>query len=225
MPQKESKGNIIIKLVLFIFVMLAILLFPAGTFNWPEAWLYLLINICYFIPTFLYLKKHNPELLKRRAKIKPEKGWDMVITVAASILFIPMFVITGLDAVRFGWSLVPVELKVVGFVGIIFSFIILFLVMRENAYLFRVVKVQKGQKLVTTGPYSIVRHPMYVAVMTQFTCIPLALGSFYGLIPAIIIDIFIVIRTYLEDKTLLKELKGYKKYAKKTSYRLLPGVW
>ncbi|MCW3976031.1 MAG: isoprenylcysteine carboxylmethyltransferase family protein [Candidatus Bathyarchaeota archaeon] len=225
MSQKKSKGNIIIKLVLFIFVMLALLFFPAGTFNWPEAWLYLVINFCYFIPTLLYLKKYSPELIKRRSKFKPEKGWDMIITIGASILFVPMFVISGFDAVRFSWSIAPVELKGAGFAGIIFSFVILFLVMRENAYLLRIVKVQEGQKLVTSGPYRIVRHPMYVAVMTQFTCIPLALGSLYGLVPAIMIDVFIVIRTYLEDKTLLKELKGYEEYAKKTPYRLLPGVW
>lgn len=225
MSQRKSKGNLPIKLALFVFVILALLFFPAGTFNWPEALLYLVINVCYMIPTLMYLKKYNPELLKRRSKIKPEKGWDMIITIAASILFVPMFVITGLDAVRFGWSVVPVELKIVGFTGVIFSFVILFLVMRENAYLFRIVKVQEDHKLVTSGPYSIVRHPMYVAVMIQFACIPLALGSLYGLVPAILIDLFIVIRTYLEDKTLLEELKGYKEYAKKTPYRLLPGVW
>lgn len=225
MSQKKSKGNLMIKLVLFILVMIALLFFPAGTFKWPEAWLYLLINFCYFIPTLLYLKKYSPELLTRRSKMKPEKGWDMIITIGASTLFVPMFIITGLDAVRFVWSVVPVELKGAGFVGIIFSFIILFLIMRENAYLFRIVKVQEDQKLVTIGPYSVVRHPMYVAVITQFTCIPLALGSLYGLVPAIMIDVFIVIRTYLEDKTLLQELKGYREYAKKTPYRLLPGIW
>lgn len=225
MPRKKSKGSLIVKLVLFIIVILALLLLPAGTFNWPEAWLYLLINIFYFIPMILYLKKHSPELVKRRSKLKPEKSWDMVINVAAGIIFIVLFVITGLDAVRYGWSIVPIELKALGFVGIIFSFVILFLVFRENAYLFRIVKVQKGQKLVTTGPYSVVRHPMYVAVITQFTCIPLALGSFYGLIPAILVDALIIIRIYFEEKILHKELKGYKNYAKKTRYRLLPGIW
>jgi len=87
------------------------------------------------------------------------------------------------------------------------------------------VKVDKSHKIVTTGPYSVVRHPMYVAVMIQFSSIPLALGSLYAFFLALVIDIFIVIRTYLEDKTLHRELKGYKKYAKKTRYRLLPGVW
>ncbi len=225
MAQKKSEGNIVIKLVLYIFVILALLLIPAGTLNWPEAWLYLLINLLYFIPTLLYLRKKSPELIRRRSKLKPERGWDMVFTIVVTVIFVAMFVIIGLDAVRFGWSFVPVELKIVGFVGIILSFIVLFLIFRENAFLFRIVKVEKTQKLITTGPYSVVRHPMYIAVMIQFTCIPLALGSLYAFILALVIDVFIVIRTYLEDKTLHRELKGYKEYAKKTRYRLLPGVW
>ena len=177
------------------------------------------------IPTLLYLKKNSPDLLKKRTEMKPEKGWDMVFTVIASVVYIALFIIVGLDAVRYRWSAAPIELDALGFVGIIFSFIILFLVMKENAYLFRIVKVEKGHEVVTTGPYSVVRHPMYAAMIIQLTCTPLALGSYYALIPAVLIDILIVIRTILEDKTLQKELEGYAEYTKKTPYRLLPGVW
>jgi protein-S-isoprenylcysteine O-methyltransferase Ste14 len=226
MAKKKSEGNIVIKLLLFVLVVLALLLIPAGTLYWPEAWLYLLINLLYFIPTVFYLRKKNPELIRRRGKfIVPERGWDMVFTIAVTFIFVAMFVITGLDAVRFGWSVLSIELKTLGFIGLIFSFILIFLIFRESAFLFRIVKVDKSHKIVTTGPYSVVRHPMYVAVMIQFSSIPLALGSLYAFFLALVIDIFIVIRTYLEDKTLHRELKGYKKYAKKTRYRLLPGVW
>jgi len=212
-------------LFFFLIFILTLQFVPAGTLNWPEAWLYLTSNICYVIQTFLYLEKNSPDSLKKRTELKPEKGWDMVITVGASVVFVALFIIAGFDAVRYRWSTAPIESKALGFVGIISSFIILFSVMKENSYLFRTVKVEKGQKIVTTGPYSIVRHLMYAAMITQFTSMPLALGSYYALIPAVLVDVFIVIRTILEDKTLQKELGGYVEYVKKTPYRLLPGVW
>lgn len=171
------------------------------------------------------MKKNNPELIQRRSQFIPERGWDIAINAIAGIMAIALYVVAALDAVRFGWLLVSIELKALGFIGIILSMIMLFFVMKENPFLFRIVKVQKGQTVVTTGPYSIVRHPMYIAVIIQFSAIPLALGSLYALIPAMIMNILIVIRTYLEDKTLHKELKGYKAYAKKTPYKLLPFIW
>jgi len=213
------------RLFFFLIFILALLFLPAGTLNWPEAWLYLTSYICYMIPTLLYLKKNSPDLLIKRTEMKPEKGWDLVFTLVASAVFIALFVIAGLDAVRYRWSVAPIELEALGFVGIIFSFIILFLVMKENAYLFRIVKVEKGHEVVTTGPYSVVRHPMYAAMIIQLTCTSLALGSYYALIPAALINALIVIRTILEDKTLQRELEGYVEYSKKTPYRLLPGVW
>ena len=97
--------------------------------------------------------------------------------------------------------------------------------MRENAYLFRTVQVESGQNVVTTGPYRIVRHPMYMGFITMFFCVPLALGSFYALVPATLVAASVVIRTHFEDKELHKELKGYREYAEKTRYRLIPKVW
>ena len=213
------------KILLGIFFILVLFFGPAGTFDWPEAWVYLGMMFVYFLPTVIYLKKFNPELLKRRTNFKPEKNWDAVITYGSAAIFIVMLIIMGFDTVRFGWSEVPFWLKTISFVGIGLSFVLLFLVMRENAYLARIVRVEREQKVVTTGPYSIVRHPMYVAVIGQFTLFPLALGSFYALPLAILVDIFIIIRIILEEKTLFEELEGYKEYVQKTRYRLLPGVW
>lgn len=221
----EMGWNFVVRMLLILLIILAPIFISAGTLNWPEAWLYILISFCYFIPALLYLRKHSPELLKRRSQLEVEKGWDVVVIIATSIFLIASFVIMGLDAVRFGWSAVPVELKALGFVGIILSYVLLFLVFKENPYAFRAVKVEKDQELITTGPYSVVRHPLYVAVIIQFSCLPLALGSFYALVPAILFDIFVIIRTALEDRTLLEELRGYKEYATRVRYRLLPSVW
>jgi protein-S-isoprenylcysteine O-methyltransferase Ste14 len=144
---------------------------------------------------------------------------------ALTVLFIAQLVIFGLDAVRYEWSQTPFTLKAVGFAGLIFSLILIFLPMKENPYLTKIVVVQKDQKVITTGPYKYVRHPMYSGVIILFFSLPLALGSLYALIPGILMTILLIIRTWFEDKMLHKELPGYEDYARKTCYRLMPWVW
>jgi protein-S-isoprenylcysteine O-methyltransferase Ste14 len=116
-------------------------------------------------------------------------------------------------------------MKAIGFLALAPSFWIIFAAMKENPYLYKIVVVQKDQKVITTGPYAIVRHPMYVGVIIMFLAIPLSLGSLIAIIPGALMSLLLVIRTYLEDKTLHEELPGYKEYAMKTRYRLLPKVW
>jgi protein-S-isoprenylcysteine O-methyltransferase Ste14 len=134
-------------------------------------------------------------------------------------------VIFGLDAVRYEWSQIPFTLKAAGFAGLIFSLVLTFLPMKENPYLTKIVVVQKDQKVITTGPYKYIRHPMYSGVIILFFALPLALGSLFALIPGIPLTIALIIRTCFEDKMLHEELPGYKEYARKTRYRLLPWVW
>ncbi len=229
MPAKISNRAIVARLAI-IFLLFGFLLFAsADTLDWPEAWLYLTIYLAWAIPVVVWLKKNNPELLKERLDFfkKPSKGWDKIIVLLATFLFIAMFLLAGLDAVRYQWSQTPFFLKLLGFVGFIPSFALIFLVMRENTYLSRIVEIQKdrGHKVITTGPYRYVRYPMYVGAITFYLCIPLVLGSLYALIPGSLLIILIIIRTYLEDKTLHKELTGYKEYAAKVKYRLVPGMW
>jgi len=138
-----------------------------------------------------------------------------------------MLVICGIDAVRFHWSNLPLILKIIGFIGYIPSVIIIFLTIKENAYLSEVVRIQKdrSQQVVKTGPYKYVRHPMYSGIILMILFTPFALGSFIALIFSGLIIILFIIRTYLEDKTLQNELPGYKEYIKKVRYRLVPGLW
>jgi len=223
---EESNARLIAKVIFGVLFQFPFLFLPAGTLDWPAAWLYLLLFACYALPVTLYLKKKNPELLRRRTSYRmPEKGWDKLFIIVSTILCLALFLIAPLDAVRYRWSQVPLALETLGFAGIAFSLIAIFLVMRENAYLFRTVQVESGQKVVTTGPYRIVRHPMYMAFIAMFFCIPLALGSFYALIPATLFAASVIVRTYFEDKELHKELKEYTEYAKGTRYRLIPKVW
>lgn len=216
--------------VAMIFLFYGALLFgSAGTLKWSEAWLFILMHVSFSSSLVIWLKKNNPDLLEERLAIfkKPTKGWDTAIILVGTILFVAMFLIAGFDATRYHWSQTPFVLKVLGFAGFIPALALDFLVMRENAYLSRIVEIQKdrGHKVITTGPYKYVRHPMYAGTITFYFCIPLALGSLYALIPSSLVVVLIIVRTYLEDKTLHKELSGYREYAKKTRYRLLPWVW
>jgi protein-S-isoprenylcysteine O-methyltransferase Ste14 len=143
------------------------------------------------------------------------------------VIFIPYLLLPGLDAIRYRWSSVPFFVRVFGFAAIIATLLLISWVMRENTYLSRVVEIQKekGHKVITTGPYRYVRHPMYGAVIIQLICVPLALGSLLALIPAAFLIMLMVIRTHLEDETLQLELEGYKAYSEKVKFKLFPGIW
>jgi protein-S-isoprenylcysteine O-methyltransferase Ste14 len=174
------------------------------------------------------MKRRAPDLLKERlTRNKEIKSWDKMIMTVYSFLLIILLAVPGLDAVRFGWSEVPLVVKALGFFGYIPALVFAFWAMRENAYSSDVVRIQedRGHTVCSTGPYRYVRHPMYVGVILFVLCFPLSLGSLYSFIPASIIVVLFIIRTSLEDKTLQEELPGYKEYTQTVRYRLIPGVW
>ncbi len=212
-----------------IAVMSAVFFGSAGTLDWPEAWLYMIFQFSFSAAMAVWLKKNNPDLLKDRMTFikSSARGWDKAILWILTVVFIPYLILPGLDAIRYRWSSVPVFLRVLGFMGIVATLLLISWVMRENTYLSPVVEIQKkrGHRVITTGPYRYIRHPMYVAVITLFVCIPLALGSLLALIPAALITALIVIRTHFEDKTLHLELEGYKAYSERVKYRLVLGIW
>jgi protein-S-isoprenylcysteine O-methyltransferase Ste14 len=226
---KISTRQIAIRLATGIAILLAAFFGSAGTLAWPEAWLYIIIQYSFSTIFAIWLKKYNPELLRdRMAFLKPAaKRWDKAILLISTVVFVPYLILPGLDAVRFQWSSVPPLIKIVSFVGIILSYILLFWVMRENSYLSRIVEIQteRGHRVITTGPYQYVRHPMYFGVIVLFNSIPVALGSLWTLIPSSVLTLLILIRTYLEDKTLREELEGYNSYAEKVKYKIIPGIW
>lgn len=226
--KNPSKVKKIVKAVLSVFLFLSLIFVPAGTFNWPEAWLFFILYILIVAGLLMWLKKNNPDLLKERMSVKKDvKSWDKIIIVTYTIFLMILLIITGLDAVRFRWSNMPFVLKALGFIGFIPAVVFSLWAMVENTYASDMVRIQenRGHKTCTTGPYRYVRHPMYVGVIILVLCFPLALGSFYAFIPGSIIAILFILRTSLEDKTLKKELPGYKDYAKIVRYKLMPGVW
>lgn len=211
---------------MYIFIALALFL-PAGTIFWLQGWIYLIVMITFSTSFITYLTKKDPELLKARAKIKTTERWDKKLSIIGTPFFILLYIIPGFDAVRFKWSNLPFYISIIGYIGMIIAIIIFLLVSRENTYLSRVVEIQeeRGHKVITTGPYRIIRHPMYFSVIILYISHCLALGSVFGLIPCGIIIIMIIFRTIREDKMLHEQLEGYKEYTQKTRYKLIPGIW
>jgi protein-S-isoprenylcysteine O-methyltransferase Ste14 len=161
------------------------------------------------------------------SKRKDAKTWDKIILFIYSVLVMIMLAVAGLDAVRYQWTQVSLLAKILGFLGFIPAYMLVFWTMTQNRYLSEVVRIQeeRGHEVCTTGPYRYVRHPMYVGVIIFVICLPLALGSYMALFLSSLIILVFLIRTSLEDKTLHKELPGYREYAEQVRYRLIPGIW
>jgi protein-S-isoprenylcysteine O-methyltransferase Ste14 len=209
--------------------VLAVLLFvPAGTVLWLAGWVFLVLFCGFSLLEARMLGKHVPELLAERMSFPIQRGqplWDKVLMS----VFVPVFgvwlILMPLDAVRFAWSTVPVWLQVLGAVGVMLALSIWYITFRENTYLYPVVKVDQGQRVVTTGPYRYVRHPLYASCLILFPAIALLLGSWWGLLLSLFFIGVFVLRTVLEDRLLRNELAGYTEYARKVKYRLIPHVW
>lgn len=171
-----------------------------------------------------YFYKRNPELIERRMRRKEAVKEQKVIQIVNTILFIVGFLIAGFDH-RFDLSHIPINIVLLADAIILLGYFIIFIVLTQNAYASSVIQVEKGQTVVSTGLYSIVRHPMYSGGLIMFLFIPIALGSFWALIPFLIMPFTIIFRLLNEEKLLLKELPGYEEYCKKVRYRLIPFIW
>lgn len=216
--------------LVFGFVITAIPLFlAAGTLAWTAGWIYLILLYGWVFIGILLLLKYNPGLLAERIKVAPanQKAWDKMFVVLLNVFFFAWTILMPLDAVRFHWSWMPVWVQVVGGVALVASFILMSLVFRENSYLAATVRIQeeRGQKVITTGLYQYVRHPMYAGGLFMFLGVPLLLGSWYGLLLFLLFLPALLVRTVLEERTLQQELPGYNDYMTHVQYRLIPHVW
>jgi len=196
----------------------------AGTFKFWQAWVFMAIL---FIPMFfvlIYLIKHDPALCERRMRTREKTQFQKHSQIISTVLYLFAFLIPGLDH-RFGWSSVPLELVIVADVLVFVGYILFFLVLLENSYASRVVDVEANQKVISTGPYAVVRHPMYFAALLIFLGSPAALGSLWAFIAMIPATSLLVPRIVEEEQMLTRELPGYEAYKQKVRYRLIPGVW
>lgn len=210
---------------------LAVLLFvPAGTLAWPEGWIFLVLMAVCGTAVSVWLARHDPALLAERMAPPIQRGqktWDKVLLTGVIVLSIVWLAFMPLDAVRFHWSHVPVWLQVIGAACVVVCFWIWLLTFRANSFAAPVVKIQKerAQRVVSTGPYGLVRHPMYGGAILYFLGIPLLLGSWYGLAFAPVFIATFAVRAVMEEQVLRAELDGYGDYAAHVRYRLIPLVW
>ena len=212
------------RLLIGIPALLLILFLPAGTFAFWEAWIYLAILLIPMSLVMFYFLKKAPELLARRMKLKEKEVEQKLIIKLSFIPFLLAFILPGIDK-RLGWSDVPITIIVVAEILVLIGYILFFLVLKENQFASRVIEVEKGQKVIQSGPYRLVRHPMYLGAILMYVASPLALGSYWAVIPAIFIIPIFIARILNEESVLAKELEGYSEYKLKTRYRLIPGIW
>ena len=213
----------LIKIFLGIIIV-GLLIFLPGTLEFWQGWLFICIL---FIPMFIagiVMIIKNPNLLRRRLNNKEKEGEQKVVILLSSLMFIVGFIIAGLNY-RFDWFVLPDIITWIGAFLFLVSYILYAEVLRENEYLLRTVEVEKDQKLVDTGLYGIVRHPMYSTTLILFLSMPLILGSLISFIIFLVYPFIIIKRIKNEEEVLEKDLKGYKEYKKKVKYRLIPFIY
>ena len=216
-----------LSLVVLAVIMALLLFVPAGTTDDWQAWMFLLVFFCASVLHTAYLMKHDPALLQRRMRGGPlaeKETAQKAIMFAASSGFIALLVVSGLDR-RYGWSMVPIEVVIVGDILIVVGYLIIFFVFRENTFTAATIEVMNDQRVISTGPYALVRHPMYAGGLLYLLGMPLALGSYVALIPFAASVPFLFWRLFDEERLLTKDLPGYAAYCEKVRWRLIPGVF
>lgn len=207
-----------------LIVIGAMLFVPAGTLDYWQAWLYIAVLFAMAAFVLTYFLKHDPDFLERRLKAREKEREQKLVQAAGGIIFVIGFLLPGLDR-RFGWSSVPFELVLAADLLVVLGYGFVFLVFKENSFAGRTIRVEKGQKVVSTGPYSIIRHPMYLGVSVSYLATPIALGSYWAVPPFLLIIPLLAYRIRNEEEVLKRELEGYKEYCGKVKCRLVPGIW
>jgi protein-S-isoprenylcysteine O-methyltransferase Ste14 len=223
-----SRVNLTIRvlgLLLLVFSLLGAMFFlPAGTLSYWEAWVYLAILFVPMVFALVYFLIFSPALLERRMRMREKETEQQLIAKLASIVILLVYLLPGFDH-RSHWSSVPIWLVVIADILVFLGYAFIVLVMRENPYAARTIEVEPDQTVVKTGPYAFVRHPMYLGILLLFVFSPLALGSYWSMIPVLFLMGLLIARITNEERVLLKELNGYREYTEKVKWRLIPGIW
>jgi protein-S-isoprenylcysteine O-methyltransferase Ste14 len=228
-PRLERSGiNRLLQILVSVLLMGLVLFISAGRLDWPAAWIFLGSYVLVILTLGVWVVRKHPDVVNERGKIAHNaKSWDKVLMTIYTVMLLAVFAVAGLDAGRFGWSVMPLAVQIAGYIALLLAMAVTYWAMAANPFLSTVVRIQadRGHYVVTSGPYRYVRHPMYATMFFMWPGTALTLGSWWALLPAAVIVIVFVIRTALEDKTLQAGLPGYAEYAQHTRYRLVPGVW
>lgn len=224
MSKQKLLLSALTKFIAGLILMGLVLFLPAGTWNYSNAWLFLGLLFIPMLILGVVLFFKAPELLEKRLQSKEKESTQKGVVAVSGLMFIGAFVLAGLDF-RFGWTHVPAWVVTVAAIVLLASYGMYGEVMRENAYLSRTVEVQENQKVIDTGLYGVIRHPMYTATIFLFLAIPLVLGSWIAFAVMLMYPAAIIARIGNEEKVLEEGLQGYTEYKKKVKYRLVPFVW
>jgi len=215
---------IVVRITMIFSILLGTLLLSAGKTDYWQAWLYLFVLFMAMMFVIIFLFNKDPELLERRMRTKEKQTEQKLVVRIGLVCYLLIFLIPGLDQ-RFEWSGIPWPFVIVADVLVLIGYGFFVLVLRENSYASRIVEVESGQQVIATGPYAVVRHPMYAAIILMFTSTPIALGSWWAILPAVLLIVVLLARISNEEDILSRELDGYREYMQKTRHRLIPGVW
>jgi protein-S-isoprenylcysteine O-methyltransferase Ste14 len=224
MSRSKLLATVLSRLFGGIVMFMLLFLLPAGTWNYWQAWMYIGILFVPMLFVLAYFMKNDPDLLERRMKIREERREQRRIIGLSTLTFILAYILPGFD-IRCGWSNMPAWVSIAAGAVMFLSYLLIFRTMQVNSFLSRIIEVAENQKVVDTDVYGVVRHPMYVGMTVLYIVSPIALGSWWAVIPALAIIPVIVARIKDEEIALENELEGYGEYKQKVKYRLIPYVW
>ncbi len=224
---RETRGRLLARAGIRVGVLAALCAW-GGLSGWWQLWPFLALTLAWLAVNLTVMLRRHPELLRERLKPdRPEMSWDRAVILAGWPLVLALVVVAALDVLRYRWSVASWGAMVAGGVLYVTGGALITWCLGTNPFLARVVRIQRerAHRVVTTGPYRLVRHPMYAGMLVMYAGLPLLLGSWWALVPALLMDALMVVRTRFEDRALHEGLEGYRDYATHTRYRLVPGVW
>jgi protein-S-isoprenylcysteine O-methyltransferase Ste14 len=221
----KALKKIVLTRSLMMFVILGmVFVLTAWTLKYWEGWAYI-ITLALPVSIFgIYLFKNDPKLLERRMRTNEKRKEQKMVLKFSFLCFPFIYILPGLDK-RFNWSQMPILLEMISLFLVLIGYVMIMSVLKSNSYASRIIEVDENQKVISTGPYAIVRHPMYSSVIIFYFFTPIALGSYFAVIPALLFSLVLIPRIIGEENELLESLDGYREYTQKVKYRLIPGIW
>ncbi|MGC4392023.1 methyltransferase family protein [Agrobacterium sp. M50-1] len=227
-PKPMSRTAAILYAIISPLGLIALIFLPAGRIDWRPGWIFVVVVAVSFGLSALVLARVNPVIFRARSRFQPgTKKWDLILVTMILLAFFAEIPVAAFDAGRMAWSVVPLSAVLLGYILLVGGIAVTAWAQAVNPFFEPGVHIQseRGQRVVTSGPYRIVRHPGYTAAIGMFTGIPLALSSWIALLPAALAIVLLIIRTGWEDRLLQAELPGYSEYARQRRYRLFPAIW
>lgn len=224
MSHSKLLATVLSRLIGGVLFFMLIFFLPAGTWSYWQGWMYIGVLVIPMFFVIAYFMKNDPDLLERRMRMREKRSEQRKIIQFSYIVFLLAYLLPGFD-IRYGWSNMPAAVSIAAAVVMFLCYLLVFRTMQVNSFLSRVIEIAENQKVIDTDVYGIVRHPMYVGMVVLYIVSPLVLGSYWAVLPALVIIPVIIARILDEEVALEKDLPGYQEYKQKVMYRLIPFVW